>query len=87
MVEKFIIIAKTNLDNIFLRYQNSEKRWLYNIMSLSGSAAATLILSIFTTETYQPVWFLSAHTSKSLIGLLALLSGALFIVLFCIGGI
>ena len=86
MVEKFIIIAKTNLENIFLRYKNSEKRWLYSIMSLSGSAAATLLLSIFTTETYQPVWFFSAHTSKSLIGLLALLSGISFVVSLCIWG-
>ena len=70
MVEKFIIIAKTKLDNIFLRYQNSEKRWMYNVMSLSGSALATLLLSIITTETYQPVWIFSAHTRKSLSGVI-----------------
>lgn len=78
MVEKFIIIAKTKLDNIFLRYQNSEKRWMYNVMSLSGSALATLLLSIITTETYQPVWIFSAHTSKSLIGVFTILSGVIF---------
>lgn len=79
MIDKYIITTKTNLENIFLKYEKSEKKWLYPIMSFSCSAAFSLLLSILTTDTYQPVWFFSAHTSKSLIGLFAIISWIVFI--------
>lgn len=83
MVDNYIIIAKTELNNIFLRFEKSERKWLYTIMSFSGSATFSLLLSILTTEKYQSIWFFSAHTSKSLIGLLAGISMIVFV--FCVG--
>jgi MoaA/NifB/PqqE/SkfB family radical SAM enzyme len=86
MIDKYVIIAKTNLENVFLRYEKSERKWLYKIISLSGSAAISLTVSIFTTAKYQAVLFFSSHTSKSLIGLFAVLSWLVFIVFICIWG-
>lgn len=80
MIDKYIIIAKTRLDNIFLRYEKSEKKWLYRIMSFSGTASVSLLLSIVTTNTYQPIWILSAHTSKSLIGVCTVIASIAFLV-------
>lgn len=80
MIDKYIIIAKTRLDNIFLRYEKSEKKWLYRTISFSGTASVSLLLSILTTNTYQSVWIFSAHTSKSLIGVCAVIASLAFLV-------
>lgn len=86
MKDKYIIIDKTQLENIFLRYEKSDYKWLYRIMSLSGSAATSLLLSIFTTKQYQGVLFISEHTSKSLIAIATVTFGVTFFITLIIWG-
>lgn len=74
MVKDYIIIAKTQLENIFLRYEKSEQKWLLRIISFSLSVSASLLLSISTTDKYGSVWIVSAGVCEATIKALFIIS-------------